>query len=82
MTKEQLKEQFWANHKNIKRKTVPAQKLAAEKEQLIFAKQELSKLSDVEINEMFGGFADFVRKWINAELVCNKFGRHMYVKLG
>ncbi len=78
----ELKETFWQNHKNIQRKTTPEGKLEAQKEQLYFCQNELSKLSKEEIDKLFGKFSDFVKKWINAELVTNSFGKHLYVKLG
>ena len=77
-----LKEIFWNNHKNIKRKTTKSGELEAQKEQLYFCQDELAKLSDEDLNDTFGSYADFVRRWINAEIVTNNFGKHLYVKLG
>ena len=82
MMYETLKEKFWENHKNIKRKTTQAGELEAQKEQLWFVQNELAKLSDEDLNDTFGGYADLVRRWIKAEIVTNKFGKHLYVKLG
>lgn len=82
MTHDDLKETFWNNHKNIKRKTTHAGELEAQKEQLWFCQSQLAKLSDEDLQDTFGDFTNFVRRWINAEIVTNKFGKHLYVKLG
>lgn len=82
MKHEALNETFWNNHKNIKRKTTQAGELEAQKEQLCFVQNNLANLSDEDLNDTFGNYADFVRRWIKAEIVTNKFGKHLYVKLG
>lgn len=74
-----LKETFWNNHKAIKRKTTVSGELEAKKEQLYFCS---SKLSKEDLQDTFGDYTDYVKRWINAELVCNKYGKHLYVKLG
>lgn len=79
---ENLKETFWNNHKNIKRKTTKAGELEAQKEQLWFCQNELAKLTEQQLNEAFGSYQSFVQKWIDAELITNNFGKHLYVKLG
>lgn len=78
----ELKESFWNNHKAIKRKTTVSGELEAKKEQLYFCSSKLSKLSEEDLQDTFGDYTDYVKEWINAEIVCNKFGKHLYVKLG
>lgn len=78
----ELKKIFWDNHKNIKRKTTKVSQLQAQKDQLYFCQTDLAKLSDEELKNTFGNFSDFVKRWINAEIVTNSFGRHLYIKLG
>ena len=82
MKYEDLKEQFWENHKNIKRKTTHSGELEEQKKQLEFCQDELAKLSNEDLQDTFGDYAAFVQRWINAELVTNRFGKHLYVKLG
>ena len=82
MLHEDLKETFWNNHRNIKRKTTKSSELEAQKEQMYFCQTELAKLTDEDLNDTFGSYVDFVRRWINAEIVTNNFGKHLYVKLG
>lgn len=76
-----LRETFWNNHKNIKRKTTYKGLLEAQKEQLHFCHSILSKLTDSQLKELFGKYVEFVKKWINSKLVINKFGKHLYVEL-
>lgn len=83
MDKDFLREQFWIYHRSIKRKTTAAGELAAKKELLQFCYNELKDLSDDELIEIFGEeWANYVKRWINAEIVTNCYGRHLYVKLG
>ena len=83
MTNEELKEKFWENHKNIKRKTTHAGELEAQKQQQYFCQEVLAKqMTDEDIDNTFGDYANFVRRWINSELITNNFGKHLYVKLG
>ena len=76
-----LVEEFWSNHKNIKRKTKPAQTIIAQVEQLRFCQKNLSSLSSEQLDSAFGKFSDFVKSWISGTLVKNSFGKHLYVKL-
>jgi hypothetical protein len=83
MDKDFLREQFWIYHRSIKRKTTAAGELAAKKELLQFCWRELREKSEEDLNEIFGEeWSNYVKRWINAEIVTNRFGRHLYVKLG
>ncbi len=78
---DQLKETFWNNHRNIKRKSTQKSQLEAQKQQMWFCHDELSKLTEDQLMKLFGDYVGFVKRWINSELVTNKFGKHLYVKL-
>jgi hypothetical protein len=77
VTKEQV-EKFWNLQKAIKRKTTKAGEVEAQKELLYFVQNEIKG----KHLDAFGDYINYVCKWISAELVTNKFGKHLYVRLG
>ena len=78
----EIKETFWQIHKEIKRKTTKKEIVKAQIKMLDFAKDVLAELNDEQLAEAFGDYANYAKRWINGELVTNKFGAYLYVKLG
>lgn len=79
---ENLIETFWDLYGDVKRKSNPKKKISAQLDLMDFCQRNFGELSESTIDEAFGKYSDFVKKWLTAELVTNKFGRYLYVKLG
>ena len=74
-----LVDRFWEINNAIGAKTAQKGKLKAQRDLMEFAQSELNGL---DIDAIFGKYAGFVKSYINAELVTNKFGKILYVKRG
>lgn len=79
MNKKQI---FWDKHKAAKNALTTSDRLYAQIDLICFCQDNLSHLEDYELLDMFGDYAGYVERCINAKFIRNQSGDIIRVKLG
>lgn len=74
-----MKQIFWNKHKAVKNAD---DKLYAQIDLVCFCQDNLAHLDDCELRDMFGDYAGYVKRCINAKFIRNQSGDIIRVKLG
>lgn len=76
MNKKQI---FWNKHNAVKNALTTADRLYAQIDLVCFCQDNLV---DCDLQDMFGDYANYVKRLINAEFIRNQSGDIIRVKLG